>query len=233
MFTVEDIRHKAEASTQVIADAANDLIVPVPIIKPEKRWLWLTLPNCGFAVEVLRQKFIKEGISAEARVNRKAHGERFQDHVVLAIDGNGETIYADPTYLQLFSEFGLDASLVVESWDKNEGNVLPDEHCLVYTESTLSSTVDALSNQVLLLLGQYQGMPIWQHAPSALERPLEPPSLDVLQAFFTQIYDPIHLESFTQVPEKQELISEYLNDYQAGRISVDALFRYYRHRAKS
>ncbi len=229
MIDTEVIKQKAEDNIQVIVDAANDLIMPRPIIEPEKRWLWLTFANCGFAVEVLRQQFEKEGIDAYALINRGVSGKRFQDHVLLAVDGMDETIYVDPTYLQFFSEFGLDASVVARSWENNGGDVLPDERSLVYTQATLEGTISWFSNQTISLLEQYQDT-----IPNVTEDLKKEhsiiPSHNMVEEFFNRIYNPVHLEPFSQIPEKQQLIIEYLEDYQPGRISIDALFRHYKYR---
>jgi hypothetical protein len=163
MSDFERIQTIAEDSSQVIADAANEIIMPVPIIDPDQRWLFLTMPTCGFAVEVLRQQLERQKIESVAVINRGIGGKLIDDHVVLKVESDDETTYVDPTYLQMFSEFGLDPKMILESLESGTGNILPDERSLTFSESSLDELIDWFTNNTKHLLTKWQYSKTWQN----------------------------------------------------------------------
>ncbi len=232
MSEFERVQQIAEDSSQVIADAANEIIMPVPLIDSDERWLFLAMPTCGFAVEVLRQQLERQDISSSGIINRGIGGKLIDDHVVLKVETEGEPFYVDPTYLQMFSEFGLDPKIILESWDNGTGNVLPDERSLAYSESSVEDLVEWFSGNTKHLLSKWQHSNVWQNRYNNRSylpglNLIHTPSTAEVTDFFRRVYEPSRFVPHSQEPDKQKAISDFLDEYQPDYISGEALARHF------
>lgn len=226
MSSPEEIWTLAEDNAQLIADAANDIVQPIPLPDPEHRWIWLTMNNCGFACEVLRQVLEKEGIAAQAISNYDIRGKYFEGHAILEVENGDKKTYIDPTYLQLFGEFGLDswfAATMIEN-GLPQTMMLPEDRSLVFTNDNVDEVIDWMMGQTRFMLRRWQLTKYWLADGNA--RPELQPTDSQMKEFFARAYDLSAYKPYEQTEEKQRDIAEYLKDYEPDSMSIDALLRY-------
>jgi len=223
MPSFEEVRELVDDNMQLVADAANEIVMPTPIRELDKTWIWLTLPNCGLATETLRQRFGQLGVESKGVLNEELRGHRFEGHTQLYVGGD-ERVYVDPTYLQFFSQFGLDIMLVTDSWVTGMGDVLPSMRGLVYTRATWPEVVTQLSEQTLYLLDVWKGSVLWGDRDSRADVDHNP-SGEQLIDFFSKIYNPDGYRPFEQKLDKQEVVTDFLDTYTPGYLSLQALLK--------